>query len=580
MTGAVCTKRLGRGDLNARGRLAIHLSKFAVNTAVDARSILARRFKKADAEMGRPVHAVLAGEEFAKPGMRDTTLFRTLCSIFVRCPELEVEDVVPLFDLSIKVMAATHPAGHLTMADVQQKATRAKALRPAVRLLQRGDHTEVGELLVEDLGRGLEQAPICDLGAIYQYSSKSGVWTAVERSEESRLIQGYTLTCKVAGSADKPPHQLKVSDQVVSGSISLAHDRIAHRGFFAAARAGVAFEDGFVCIKNGTVVTEPHSPANRVTFSLPFPFVPGTTHPHWDSFLSSVFLGDTDARQKIEALQEYAGACLFGIATRYHKVLVLVGDGRNGKSVYIKVISSLFTETARSSIAPQLWEQEYRRAKLIGILLNVVSELPRGDILKSEAFKAITSGDEIDGRMPYGQPLSIRPIAGHVFAANQLPGVDDQTPAFWERLLIVEFNRRFAQADQIKDFDKLIIQSELASIAAWAVEGARRLLSRVSGAYTEPQSHQSALDRWKLNTDQVAQWLEEQTKPAADPKKWLQASAAYSDYTTWADSNGHRRLAASKFGERLKGLGVESKKPGAQRFYRLTLTAPGFSWRR
>ena len=105
----------------------------------------------------------------------------------------------------------------------------------------------------------------------------------------------------------------------------------------------------------------------------------------------------------------------------------------------------MFPGTARSSIPPQQFDQEYYRAELDGKRLNSVSELPRADILRAESFKAIIAGDPIIGRVIHSSPRTIKPIAGHIFAANHLPNTDDLSHAFWCRFMVVSFNRVFKQ---------------------------------------------------------------------------------------------------------------------------------------
>jgi len=143
-----------------------------------------------------------------------------------------------------------------------------------------------------------------------------------------------------------------------------------------------------------------------------------------------------------------------------------------------------------SAIAPQDWAQEYRRAMLVGKHLNAVGELPEREIIASEAFKAIVTGDPIVGRIIRESPMTFRPKAGHYFAANRLPGTSDQTEGFWRRFVVLTFNRNLKD-DPTRDpeiVSKLL--TELPEIVSWLLEGAARLIR--AKAYTIPSSHHAA----------------------------------------------------------------------------------------
>ncbi len=575
MSAALKVRRFGSEDLTSAAPRLKDGPRFPVHSPLDKKTLLRKRLKKTGPDLAAAVESLMAGQSFADPGARDDVLWRLVCAIAIRCPELDVDDVLGLFDMSIKVMAAAHPGDHLTLDDVREKFERARRSSRVSRVFLRGDEAEIAEALISDLGAESSLPPLSDLGAIYMYDEHLGTWREVGEHELSQRIQSYASTCRIVGSEDNPPRPLRVSAAMVNGATTLAKHRVAFPGYFGSARTGVAFENGFVVIKNGAVALEPHSPDNRMLNALPFPYVQSLTHAAWDEFLHGVFRDDPDQQLKIQCVQEFVGASLFGIAHRYAVALILLGEGRNGKSVLLKVISALFPRSAISFVAPHLWEKDdYRRAELAGKLLNVVSELPRADVLKGEAFKAVVAGDEMHGRRIYESPFNFQPRAGHVFAANCLPPVDDLSRAFWERVLVITFNRVFTDRERVKGLDQHLIHTELAGIAAWAVEGARRLLARgATATYTVPPSHSTALQAWRLNADQVAQWVAERTRPPAPGGVWLSGSGAYADYGDWAHQNGHHKLAANKFGERLRQLNIASKKPKSQVLYELELVS-------
>jgi putative DNA primase/helicase len=219
----------------------------------------------------------------------------------------------------------------------------------------------------------------------------------------------------------------------------------------------------------------------------------------------------------------------------------------------VTIVSRAFPPGSVEAIAPQDWGQEYRRAMLAGKLLNVVAELPEADILESEAFKAIVTGDPIVGRHIREAPFTFRPIAGHLFAANRLPGTNDQSEGFWRRLIVIRYNRNFHNSpDRDPQIGEKIIRAELPLVVAWMLEGAARIM-RDQG-HTVPESHVVELDAWRGAADQVRVFLAECTVEDASGYG-TSASAVYSAYQRWAQRNGHKPVSSTKFGMRMKGLG-------------------------
>jgi P4 family phage/plasmid primase-like protien len=521
---------------------------------------------------------VLEGLPFAEEGARDSTLWQVLSTAAFAAPSATPDMLVDLVSASLAKMAEQHPKDHLTLEDAKDMATRALADAEAAagRAFERGDEAEVAKMLLTELGN----TTVFDEASIYTYDPKRGIWVAHGEPELSRRVQALAGT---QVHAPKQPRHLRVDSKMVRGSIRLAAD-LAHRaGFFRAAPKGFPFQNGFVIVDSQGVRLLPHSPDHRARAALPYDYDPAAPSPKFDNFLLEVFQGDSDAEEKKALLQEFVGACLVGSATNMAKAVLLLGSGRNGKSTFIRIIKELFPEECQAAISPQDFEREYHRAELRGKLINVITELPKADLLRTEAFKAIIAGDPITARRIRHDPVRFEPRAGHLIAANTLPSVDDQSPAFFARLLLVSFNRKFVDKDDPessktehslahKGLAEDIIRTELPGIMRWALAGAARLQARGPTAqYTVPQSHAALLESWRQSSDQVRQFLEEATTPTDIAAERTTGRDLYRAYREWANDSGHRPLAANKFGERVKALGTPHVKPHDQIQYLVKL---------
>ena len=439
----------------------------------------------------------------------------------------------------------------------------------AVSGFTRADHVELAEHALEDLRRGSCEVVVYSEGNLYRFSPESGLWEPLDEDEQSRVIVGYAAA-----------HSISIAATDMTGALKIAHRIAGRRQFFAHAPKGVAFKNGFVSYQGGKIEFTNLVPDHRARVALPFAYRPNGRARRWHKFLRQCFKGDPDIKGKIRLMQEFAGACLLGVATNFGKVLVLLGRGANGKSVFLSVLSALFPSAARSSIPPQKFDSDYHLARLAGVLINIVGELPEGELLQSEIFKAVVTGlDEVTARQIYKEPIHFTPKAGHVFAANKLPGTADQTHGFWRRLLVIEWPRIFTENEQDKHLSERLIATEMPGIAAWVVKGSARVLAR--GRYEIPESVNKAVETWRQGADPVAIFKAECTVPATgDTTKakdgvsalhnWTKSSTLYNLFKIWAETNGFKNLSIKTFGDRLSALDVAKEKKQDGSYYKVT----------
>lgn len=406
-----------------------------------------------------------------------------------------------------------------------------------------------------------------DLGTLWRYSTARGVFEQLpEKQVQAHLVRTFdgatyvTGLDKMGAPVVKP---LRLSYKAVQGIQSILNATVSRPGYFDAAPPGVTTQSGFVYARDGELVVDPHSPDQRSTYLIDAPFDRNAEPVEFVRMLRACFRDDADCEEKVLLLQEFVGACLLGMATKYQKACILLGDGANGKSTVQEVIMSLFAGDVITAVVPQDLD-EYQKASLSKSRLNVVNELPETELLSSAVVKALISGDLINARPIRQNPFSFRPRAGHLFAANALPGVRDLSPGFWRRWLVVPFNRVFTPAEQDRGLARRIIQGERAGLVAWAVRGAARLQQQ--GQYTESQPVRDQLSQWRHAVDTVSQYVEERLRKTDVGRTAPQQ--IYEDYKLWAMATGHKNpVTLTSFGLRLSKLGIEKRKHDGRMLY-------------
>lgn len=434
-------------------------------------------------------------------------------------------------------------------------------------VFERGDHAELADVLIKQLSSSLDLL-VHDEGGLYRYEASCGRWRLLKKPLLHRIVKALAGSRGVDG-----PLEVQVSD--ANGAITFAGAEVHRDEFFSSAPRGVHFTNGFVVVTTtGEIVVHEHSPDHRARSGFDFEYAPDAACPRWLAFFAETFAGDADASEKTACIQEMGGAALLGIAPKYQKDVIFLGEGSNGKNVIIDVLVASMPAGTTCAIAPQDWGSEYRLAMLAGKHLNVVSELPESDILSSGTFKAIITGDLVTGREIREAPFDFRARAAHVFAANQLPGTTDQSHGFWRRQMILSFNNVVPDDRQNPHLADEILAVERGAIVQWLLEGAARLIR--NGRFTVPPSSIAEIERWRRTTDVVDTFLADCTAPAVDDDERTPAKTLYTSYREWSIENGHRfPVASNTFGQRMRRLGRKAAHTKRGNVYPVRLLGPG-----
>ena len=403
-----------------------------------------------------------------------------------------------------------------------------------VRVFNRGDQAEMALVLLDDLTatgrkeRAYQRCIYAD-GDLYLY--EGGIFAKQPHDELTTRVAAYAG--HAVGTKGKA---LNVSEAFCRGAVKIAYANRSQPDFFADGPHGIAFADEFVQVQNGSIEVTEHRLEHGARCKFEFDYRPGGLPVQLLAGLNRWFIHNPKKDDFIACVQEHLGACLFGLAPRYSRALVLRGEGNDGKSALATIYEGLFPDGAVSNVAPQDMHREYDRAALAGSLANVCYELPEGDLMDASPFKAVVVGDRIKARQPYRPVFWLKPRAGHLLVCNTLFKTRDFTKAFARRWVILDFESPIGTVEGDVDdpcFARKVLKEERASIVSWAIEGAKRLLA--NGEYTIPDASHTAVAEWLNQSNNVAQYATEQLVVIEVSSEWkgLTGPAIYDDYKFW-----------------------------------------------
>jgi P4 family phage/plasmid primase-like protien len=334
-------------------------------------------------------------------------------------------------------------------------------------------------------------------------------------------------------------------------------------GFFADRPTGIAVPSGFIriCHETGKISTEPHSPNHLQQFHLPAdPDMSGNPlekAPMFFRFLHDSLHGE-DMEEQVILLQEVAGGVIAGVMRKMHKVVFLKGGGRNGKGVYLDIVSGLVPKAYISAITPFQWDREYYLAGLAGKLLNIVGELDGSKPIPAEAFKTVTGGDLLSGREVYGKVFEFYNEAAHLFSGNHFIKNLAHSQGFYDRWIMINFPHKISASDRIIDLGKIIVTAELPQILGWALQGAQRLI--INNRFSTGKVHTKLMASWRNIADNVTAFLNDPTEIKIDPNQNINSLFLFVKYKLWCGNTGYKPLGRNNFYDRIENTTIDGVK--------------------
>jgi len=289
-----------------------------------------------------------------------------------------------------------------------------------------------------------------------------------------------------------------------------------------------------------------HTPKALSSIRIPIVYNPEAKCPKIEQFLLDVLPEDCHS-----LIYEICGYFLVPDC-RYEKAVMLVGDGANGKSTFLKLLRLFIGEKNVSSESlHDLINNRFRSASLVGKLVNIHPDLSNKFIADSSMFKTLVSGDEISVERKGQDPFKMMNTARLIFSTNEIPKAGDISPAFYRRWIFIRFSQTFPEDKRdTRLLSKITTPNELSGLLNKAIEGLCRL--RINGKFTEPQSTIEEKDIYQSQNDTVKQFFDDRCEVRIGMTS--QKTAIYRAYNEWCKDCNYKPVSVIKFNARLKTL--------------------------
>lgn len=297
-----------------------------------------------------------------------------------------------------------------------------------------------------------------------------------------------------------------------------------------------------ICLQNGVYDLEkkellPHSDEYFFTGVLPYEFDPSAKAPRFEKFMDEVTEGNHELKT---ILLEFAGYAVSGDPCWIHKALILPGEGSNGKSTFMKVLQNLVGPDLYSALQMSALDNDQKRYMLVNKLFNVGEETNIHALSRSESFKTLVSGGDVDIKVVFMKPFNYRNKAKFIFACNKLPYTNDQSYGLFRRLLIVPFNATFNHdmGNVDVDLDEKLA-AELPGIFNILMEHYEVLRRRKK--FAEGPATRKALSEYMDQNDFYKPFFEEKLHVTGQQTDYVSADEMFQAFIQFWEARGQQR---------------------------------------
>ncbi|MEP2240421.1 MAG: phage/plasmid primase, P4 family [Maribacter sp.] len=242
---------------------------------------------------------------------------------------------------------------------------------------------------------------------------------------------------------------------------------------------------------------------------------------------------------------------------KLEKMIILKGEGSNGKSVALDLIQKLLGRENLSnySLSSLTNTTGYSRANIGDKLVNIASELSGS--LESDIFKQLASGEPVEARKPYGEAFILHDYARFIFACNVLPQVE-HTVGFFRRFLIIPFDVYIPKEERDIDLvNKIVNAGELSGIFNLVLCGLNRILK--NRGFSDSEEIDEVGHQYKIESNSVLMFLEDSNYESSI-NEYVTISQVYPMYLRYCQNAGNSPFSRLNFQKTLIKNGVIVKR--------------------
>ena len=324
-------------------------------------------------------------------------------------------------------------------------------------------------------------------------------------------------------------------------------------GKFPDAKNVIALANGLIDVEallDGKEHFYAHTPDWFSATCLPFAYDADAVCPRFDQYMDEILPGDLESQL---LLQQWTGYLMVA-DNAFQKIMILLGgDGRNGKGVYTRLVQKLAGK--ENYCTPSLADisKDFGKYPFMNKLVAIFGDAESGDRIDTRAvvefLKSLSGEDSMDINRKYRDVMTgVKLFCRIIRAANITPDLPDASRAIATRLLFVEFKQSFIGREDFDRENKL--ESELPAIFNWALRGLASL--RQQKKFVQPKSGEEVMKIFTESASHIHAFVEDCC--LIGEGLWESKDALRYALTCWLEDKGCKPMSENMVTKRLHAV--------------------------
>jgi putative DNA primase/helicase len=314
----------------------------------------------------------------------------------------------------------------------------------------------------------------------------------------------------------------------------------------------VACKDCMINLITGE--TRPHSPDFMVTMQIPVSYRKMSDSSNTQFLCPKImkFLHEiVSDRRDIDTILDFIAYCLWR-EMKFHKLLILNGEGRNGKGTLCKLITCfLGREHVSSESLDQLLNGRFSPSQLNGKLVNIDADTSKEISKKLGILKKLTGDDMISAEEKFKSPFNFVNHAKLIQVTNILPEIKEDTIAIFSRLLIIDFSKTFIKNANPDLIDELTTEEELSGLLHILLKRLPRVL-KTGISYSKSIE---SLEQYQLRINPVKNFADTYLEKVLESK--IKKETVYNKFKEYCYKNKIMPKPENRFSQEMIKMGFE-----------------------
>ena len=270
-------------------------------------------------------------------------------------------------------------------------------------------------------------------------------------------------------------------------------------------------------------------------------------------------------KEETVKLYELIAYCLYR-AYPYQKIFILYGRGSNGKSLFARILERLLGVDAVSHTSmKEIQRSGFAASELYHKLANICGELEYNEIVDTRLLKQLCGGDTIQADRKYRNPIHFTNYAKLLFLTNEVPGSRDTTEAFYRRLFLIEFPKKFKENPQLEIKLANADAEEYEALLYVTIKQLEKLMEQ-NFIFTRHKGTDETRELYLKLSSPLQTFIEELCFVTFMQDDFIPKSEFKNRFSDWLQAKGRTAYTWDRLNREMKGLGYEEGQKGFSRW--------------